>query len=63
MKQFIKDIFSSTAPTSAKRVFGALGYTAAVVKIVGWQPELTLTLLFTGATLIGLDLLTKLFKK
>lgn len=63
MIQFIKDMFSSDNPTSSKRVFGAIGFIAAIVKIVGWQPELTETLLFTAATLIGLEAITKIFKK
>lgn len=63
MIQFIKDMLSSASPTSSKRVFGGIAFIAATTKIVGWQPDLTETLLFTAATLIGLDALTKMFKK
>ena len=63
MMQFIKDMFNSESPTSSKRVFGAIGFLAATVKIIGWQPDLVETLLFTSATLIGLDAMTKMFKK
>lgn len=63
MIKFIKDMFSSESPTSSKRVFGGIAFIAVVVKIIGWQPDLTETLLFTAATLIGLDALTKMFKK
>ena len=61
MKKFIKDIFSSETGISSKRIFGAIGFLAAIVYIGIWQRDLTDLLLITSASMIGLETITKIF--
>lgn len=57
MKKFIIDIFSSSSPTSSKRVFGAVGWIASIVFIAIWERELIAEMMYISAALIGLDTL------
>lgn len=60
MKKFLNNMLSSESPTSSKRVFGAIGWLAAIAFIAIWQRDLTNELMYTSATLIGLDTATKI---
>ena len=59
MKKFILEIYNSQSPTSSKRVFGSIGWICSIVFIALWQRELVNELMYTSATLIGLDTATK----
>ena len=63
MINFIKNIFTSGTPESSKRVFGGVGFICAIVFIALWNRQLTDTLLFVSASLLGLETITNLWKK
>lgn len=60
---FIKNIFTSGTPESSKRVFGGIGFICAIIFIAVWKRDLTETLLFVSASLIGLESITNIFNK
>lgn len=63
---FIKGVYSSGSPESSKRFFGSIGWLSAIVIIYIWRKDLTETLLFVSAALIGLETLVNginIFKK
>jgi hypothetical protein len=63
MMTFLRNIFTSDKPESSKRFFGAIGYISAIVAIFVWRHDLVETLLFVSAGLLGLDSITKIWKK
>lgn len=63
MINFIKGIFTTGSPESSKRVFGGIGFICAILFIALWNRQLTDTLLFVSASLLGLETITNLWKK
>ena len=63
MKEFIKNIFTSGTPESSKRIFGGLGFICAIIFIALWNRQLTDTLLFVSASLLGLETFANIWKK
>lgn len=61
--EFFTGLFTSDKPQSSKRFFGAIGFLTAVVYIGVFKHDLIETLLFVSAALIGLETITKAFKK
>lgn len=70
MKNIFYEIFSYTAKflnketeQSSKRLLGAIGFICAIIFIGIWKRDLTESLLYTSAALLGLGILDKLGKK
>lgn len=64
--KFMQGVYSSGSPESSKRFFGSIGWLNAIIIIYIWRHDLTETLLYVSAALIGLELIFKgieLFKK
>lgn len=61
--KFLKGIFSTGTPESGKRFFGAIGFISSIIIIFIWRKDLTETLLFTSAALLGMETLTSIFNK
>ena len=62
----MQGVYSSGSPESSKRFFGSIGWLSAIVIIYIWRIDLTETLLYVSASLIGLEVILKgleLFKK
>ena len=53
MKTFFKNMFSKDQPESAKRFFGGLGFTAAIVVICFYSQKDIIALLNVSALLIA----------
>lgn len=63
MVKFINNLFSGPGVNvSSKRVFGGIGFICAII-LVFMNPELTSTLLYVSASLLGLEAVTGMFKK
>jgi hypothetical protein len=63
IKEVLKSIFSSDQSLSSKRVFGAIGFIASVIIIWTIKPEFVDYLLTVSASLLGLETITRIFKK
>lgn len=61
--QIIKDIHSGKGEISAKRVYGGIGFLACVIAIVIFKRDLLSELLYTSATMIGLDTIRQIAKQ
>ena len=64
MKKFLKEIFTDqNGKISSKRVFGSIGFLAAVIAICnGVDNQSMRTLLITGAGMIGAGIFEDKFK-
>jgi len=60
---FLSNIFNADKPESSKRFFGSIGFISSIVFIGLWEHELIDELMYVSAMLIGLETVTKLFKK
>ncbi|MHC1707480.1 MAG: hypothetical protein AB9842_08160 [Bacteroidales bacterium] len=64
MIHWLTKMFSSDKSVSSKRVFGAFGFTAMVVKVLLMNdPDLVLWVLGISASMLGLETLVNGFKK
>lgn len=61
--QFLKNIYLSDQPESSKRFYGSIGFICSIVFIAIWSHILIEQLMYVSATLIGLETITKAFKK
>lgn len=64
--QFLQGVYSSGSPESSKRFFGSIGWLSAIIIIYIWRKDLTETLLYVSAALIGFETLMNgfnIFKK
>ena len=61
--KFLRGVFTAGSPESSKRFFGAIGWLSAIVIIYIWRLDLTETLLFVSAALIGLETMANIFTK
>ena len=55
----MQGVYSSGSPESSKRFFGSIGWLSAIVIIYIWRRDLTETLLYVSAALIGLEVILK----
>ena len=63
MKKILTQIFSADQALSSKRIFGAIGFIGAIVIIFMKKPEYVDYLLYTSASLLGLETIAQAFKK
>lgn len=63
MLKFISGIFSSGTPESAKRVFGAIGFLAAIVMIWLFDHSLISYLLTLSVAMLGLETVMNTIEK
>jgi len=59
----MRNIYQSDQPESSKRFFGSIGFMASIIFIAIWSHSLIEQLLYVSATLLGLETITKAFKK
>lgn len=63
MLKFLTGIFSSGTPESAKRVFGAIGFLAAIVMIWLFDHSLISYLLTLSVAMLGLETVMNTIEK
>lgn len=64
--KFMQGVYSSGSPESSKRFFGSIGWLNVIIIIYIWRHDLTETLLYVSAALVGFETILesiKLFKK
>ena len=61
--KFVASALRSNTDESSKRLFGAIGFICSIVFIAIWSHSLFEELLYVSVGLLGLETITKVFKK
>lgn len=61
--EIFKDIHSNSGKISAKRFYGGVGFIACIIMICVLKHDLIAELMYTSASMIGLDTIRQIIKK
>lgn len=61
--KFVASSMRSNTDESSKRLFGAIGFICSIIFIAVWSHTLFNELLYVSVGLLGLETITKVFKK